>query len=72
MRLIPISKSQQIIIIYFICIFQKPDLVIFVIDSSIGQSDFFQAQAFKQSVAVGAVIITKVDGHAIGGGSLSA
>jgi signal recognition particle subunit SRP54 len=50
----------------------KPDLVLFVIDSSIGQSDFFQAQAFKQSVAVGAVIITKVDGHAIGGGSFSA
>jgi signal recognition particle subunit SRP54 len=52
----------------------KPDLVIFVIDSSIGQSDFFQAQAFKQSVAVGAVIITKVDGqdgHAFGGGSFS-
>ncbi|XP_045814903.1 signal recognition particle 54 kDa protein 2-like [Trifolium pratense] len=30
----------------------KPDLVIFVMDSSIGQAAFGQAQAFKQSVAV--------------------
>jgi signal recognition particle subunit SRP54 len=50
----------------------KPDLVIFVMDSSIGQAAFDQAQAFKQSVAVGAVIITKMDGHAKGGGALSA
>ncbi|KAJ0586659.1 putative signal-recognition-particle GTPase [Helianthus annuus] len=42
----------------------KPDLVIFVMDSSIGQAAFDQAQAFKQSVAVGAVIVTKMDGHA--------
>ncbi|KAJ6302996.1 hypothetical protein OIU77_016977 [Salix suchowensis] len=45
----------------------KPDLIIFVMDSSIGQAAFDQAQAFKQSVAVGAVIITKMDGHAKGG-----
>ncbi|MED6201258.1 hypothetical protein PIB30_093084 [Stylosanthes scabra] len=51
---------------------QKPDLVIFVMDSSIGQAAFDQAQAFKQSVAVGAVIVTKMDGHAKGGGALSA
>jgi signal recognition particle subunit SRP54 len=51
---------------------QKPDLVIFVMDSSIGQAAFDQAQAFKQSVSVGAVIITKMDGHAKGGGALSA
>lgn len=50
----------------------KPDLVIFVMDSSIGQAAFDQAQAFKQSVPVGAVIITKMDGHAKGGGALSA
>ncbi|CAH9135236.1 unnamed protein product [Cuscuta epithymum] len=50
----------------------KPDLVVFVMDSSIGQAAFDQAQAFKQSVAVGAVIITKMDGHAKGGGALSA
>ena len=51
---------------------QNPDLIIFVMDSSIGQAAFEQAQAFKASVAVGAVIITKMDGHAKGGGALSA
>ncbi|ONK81618.1 uncharacterized protein A4U43_C01F31160 [Asparagus officinalis] len=50
----------------------KPDLVIFVMDSSIGQAAFDQALAFRQSVSVGAVIITKMDGHAKGGGALSA
>ncbi|ERN18995.1 hypothetical protein AMTRI_Chr10g233550 [Amborella trichopoda] len=50
----------------------KPDLVIFVMDSSIGQAAFDQAQAFKQNVPVGAVIVTKMDGHAKGGGALSA
>uniref|UniRef100_A0ACD5ULL2 Uncharacterized protein n=1 Tax=Avena sativa TaxID=4498 RepID=A0ACD5ULL2_AVESA len=50
----------------------KPDLVIFVMDASIGQAAFGQAQAFKQSVSVGAVIVTKMDGHANGGGALSA
>lgn len=49
-----------------------PDLVIFVMDGSIGQAAFDQAQAFKESVAVGAVIVTKMDGHAKGGGALSA
>ncbi|XP_039170592.1 signal recognition particle 54 kDa protein 2-like [Eucalyptus grandis] len=50
----------------------KPDLIVFVMDSSIGQSAFDQAKAFKQSVPVGAVIVTKMDGHAKGGGALSA
>ncbi|XP_058075567.1 signal recognition particle subunit SRP54 2-like [Magnolia sinica] len=50
----------------------KPDLVIFVMDSSIGQAALDQAQAFKQSIAVGAVIVTKMDGHAKRGGALSA
>ncbi|KAM1164583.1 hypothetical protein ACFX13_024710 [Malus domestica] len=49
----------------------SPDLVVFVMDASIGQSAFHQAQAFKQSVTVGAVIVTR-DGHAKGGGALSA
>ncbi|MEW5318017.1 MAG: hypothetical protein WDW38_009271 [Sanguina aurantia] len=49
-----------------------PDLVIFVMDGSIGQAAFDQAKAFKDSVEVGAVIITKMDGHAKGGGALSA
>eukprot|EP00879_Flechtneria_rotunda_P006329 GHRR01006652.1.p1 GENE.GHRR01006652.1~~GHRR01006652.1.p1 ORF type:complete len:520 (+),score=205.24 GHRR01006652.1:452-2011(+) len=50
----------------------SPDLVIFVMDGSIGQAAFDQAQAFKESVEVGAVIVTKLDGHAKGGGALSA
>lgn len=51
----------------------SPDLVIFVMDASIGQSAFNQAQAFKDSVAgIGAVIVTKLDGGARGGGALSA
>ncbi|WVZ96242.1 hypothetical protein U9M48_041907 [Paspalum notatum var. saurae] len=50
----------------------NPDLVVFVMDASIGQAAFDQALAFRQSVPVGAVIVTKMDGHAKGGGALSA
>jgi|SaaInlStandDraft_6_1057023.scaffolds.fasta_scaffold17230_1 signal recognition particle subunit SRP54 len=50
----------------------KPDDIIFVMDSSIGQAAADQAAAFKKSVPVGSVIITKLDGHAKGGGALSA
>ncbi|KAG0548467.1 hypothetical protein BDA96_01G169400 [Sorghum bicolor] len=50
----------------------RPDLVVFVMDASIGQAAFQQAQAFRQSAPVGAVIVTKMDGHAKGGGALSA
>uniref|UniRef100_A0A7R9YRS2 Signal recognition particle 54 kDa protein n=1 Tax=Chlamydomonas euryale TaxID=1486919 RepID=A0A7R9YRS2_9CHLO len=50
----------------------KPDVVIFVMDGSIGQAAFDQARAFRESVEVGAVIVTKMDGHAKGGGALSA
>ncbi|GBF94810.1 signal recognition particle 54 kDa [Raphidocelis subcapitata] len=50
----------------------KPDLAVFVMDGSIGQAAFDQAKAFKESVEVGAVIVTKLDGHAKGGGALSA
>ncbi|CAH9142299.1 unnamed protein product [Cuscuta epithymum] len=50
----------------------QPDLVVFVMDGSIGQAAFNQAHAFKQTVEVGAVIVTKMDGHAKGGGTLSA
>jgi len=41
-------------------------------DSSIGQSCFDQAKAFKDAVGIGSVIITKLDGHAKGGGAISA
>jgi len=50
----------------------QPDEVIFVMDSSIGQAAYAQAEAFKASVPVGSCIITKLDGHAKGGGALSA
>ncbi|KAL0048540.1 hypothetical protein WJX82_005367 [Trebouxia sp. C0006] len=50
----------------------QPDLIIFVMDGSIGQAAFDQAKAFKDTVEVGSVIITKMDGHAKGGGALSA
>jgi len=50
----------------------NPDNVIFVIDASIGQACEAQARAFNSIVDVGSVIITKLDGHAKGGGALSA
>lgn len=50
----------------------KPQQIIFVMDASIGQACESQAAAFKSVVDVGAVIITKLDGHAKGGGALSA
>ena len=50
----------------------KPDNTIFVLDSTIGQEASEQAKAFKSRVKVGSVIITKLDGHAKGGGALSA
>ncbi|KAI6181118.1 Signal recognition particle 54 kDa protein [Aphelenchoides besseyi] len=49
-----------------------PDNVVFVMDASIGQACEAQARAFSQAVNVGSVIITKLDGHAKGGGALSA
>ncbi|KAK1443484.1 signal recognition particle [Babesia gibsoni] len=50
----------------------QPDDVVFVMDSHIGQACFDQASAFKKAVDVGSVIITKLDGHARGGGALAA
>jgi len=50
----------------------QPDMTIFVMDSSIGQAAMEQAKAFKATVDVGSVIVTKLDGHAKGGGAISA
>ncbi|CAG9462640.1 unnamed protein product [Pedinophyceae sp. YPF-701] len=50
----------------------QPDFTIFVMDASIGQAALEQAKAFKEAVEIGAVIMTKLDGHAKGGGALSA
>eukprot|EP00741_Cyanophora_paradoxa_P020412 tig00021254_g19703.t1 len=49
-----------------------PDDIVFVMDSSIGQAAYDQALAFHNAVDVGSVILTKMDGHAKGGGALSA
>ena len=50
----------------------SPDEVIFVMDSTIGQAVLDQAKAFNEAAEVGSVIVTKLDGHAKGGGALSA
>ena len=50
----------------------KPDQVIFVMDGTIGQAAHEQATAFKNTIDVGACIITKLDGNTKGGGALSA
>jgi len=50
----------------------KPDNIVFVMDATIGQACEGQARAFKEKVNIGSVVITKLDGHAKGGGALSA
>lgn len=41
-------------------------------DATQGQAVFDQAKSFKDAVSIGSVVITKLDGHAKGGGALSA
>lgn len=43
-----------------------------VLDASIGQAADSQSRAFKDSADFGAIIVTKLDGHAKGGGAISA
>ncbi len=50
----------------------QPDNTIFVMDATQGQAVYDQALAFHTAVNVGSVIVTKLDGHAKGGGALSA
>ena len=50
----------------------EPDNTILVMDATQGQAVYDQAIAFSNAVDVGSVIITKLDGHAKGGGALSA
>ncbi|AFU59615.1 signal recognition 54 kDa protein [Candidatus Nitrososphaera gargensis Ga9.2] len=49
-----------------------PDLVLLVIDATIGQSAFKQAEAFHKAAPVGGIVLTKLDGTAKGGGALAA
>ncbi|EKM55354.1 uncharacterized protein PHACADRAFT_255925 [Phanerochaete carnosa HHB-10118-sp] len=50
----------------------KPNMTIMILDASIGQAAEAQARAFKESSNFGAIIVTKMDGHAKGGGAISA
>jgi signal recognition particle subunit SRP54 len=50
----------------------NPNDIVYVLDSTNGQTVQEQAMAFKKYVPVGSIILTKLDGHAKGGGALSA
>ncbi|EGN93244.1 hypothetical protein SERLA73DRAFT_172158 [Serpula lacrymans var. lacrymans S7.3] len=50
----------------------KPHMTILILDASIGQAAEAQSRAFKDSADFGAIIVTKMDGHAKGGGAISA
>lgn len=50
----------------------QPDNTVLVMDATQGQAVYDQALAFHNAVPVGAVVVTKLDGHAKGGGALSA
>ena len=50
----------------------EPDLALLVIDGTIGQQCFNQAEAFHKTVPVGGIVITKLDSSAKGGGAIAA
>lgn len=50
----------------------KPDEVVLVIDSAIGQKAYELASRFHEATPIGSLIVTKLDGTARGGGVLSA
>jgi signal recognition particle subunit SRP54 len=50
----------------------NPDLVLLVIDGTIGQQAYNQAKAFHEAAPVGGIVITKLDGTAKGGGVIAA
>ena len=50
----------------------KPDRSLLVIDGTIGQQCFRQAEAFHRTVPVGGIIVTKLDSSGRGGGALAA
>ena len=50
----------------------KPDISLLVIDGTIGQQCYRQAEAFHRTVPVGGIIITKLDSSGKGGGALAA
>ncbi|MGI0064857.1 MAG: signal recognition particle receptor subunit alpha [Nitrosopumilaceae archaeon] len=50
----------------------EPDLALLVIDGTIGQQCYSQAEAFHKIVPVGGIVITKLDSSAKGGGAIAA
>jgi len=50
----------------------QPHQTVMVLDASIGQAAEAQSRAFKETADFGAIIITKTDGAAAGGGAISA
>ena len=50
----------------------EPDLALLIIDGTIGQQCFSQAEAFHKIVTVGGIVITKLDSSAKGGGAIAA
>jgi signal recognition particle subunit SRP54 len=50
----------------------NPDLVLLVIDGTVGQQAYNQARAFHENAPIGGIVITKLDGTAKGGGALAA
>ncbi|MEB2792506.1 MAG: signal recognition particle protein Srp54 [Caldisphaeraceae archaeon] len=50
----------------------KPDDIVLVLDSSIGQKAYDLSKRFHEATPIGSIIVTKLDGTAKGGGVLSA
>jgi len=50
----------------------NPDLALLIIDGTIGQQCYKQAEAFHKIVPVGGIVITKLDSSAKGGGAIAA
>lgn len=50
----------------------RPDQTLLVMDASIGRAAEPQAKAFKDASNFGAIVLTKMDGHAKGGGAIAA
>src|SRR5712691_2452426 len=49
-----------------------PDVVLLVVDGTIGQQAYNQAKAFHEAAPVGGIVISKLDGTAKGGGVIAA
>ncbi len=50
----------------------KPNEICLVLDGSLGQQAYNQAEEFAKTTNLGSIIVTKLDGSAKGGGALSA